>query len=273
MLNGMSLFWSQWQPEYFNRDVVRWLKDDWKITAIRAPMGVENGGYLEDPDRETAKVEAVIEAAIAEGLYVIVDWHAHEPHPDEAAAFFSHIAQKYGAYPNLIYEIYNEPLPHHGWAEVVRPYHMRVAAAIRAIDPDNLIVAGTPSWSQDVDLAAADPLPFANVAYTLHFYAASHRQALRDKAQAALDRGAALFVTEWGASEANGDGMLDAEETRLWWTFMQERGLSALNWSIADKPETASALKPGASDRGGWSEDWLTPSGRLVRDHLRQVAP
>ena len=271
VLRGMSLFWSQWQPQFYNQDVVRWLKDDWNITVIRAAVAVDHDGYLDHPERETAKAEAVIDAAIAEGLYVVVDWHAHEPHPEEAVAFFTRIAEKYGDYPNLIYEIYNEPLPEHGWAEVVRPYHMRVAAAIRAIDPDNLIVAGTPSWSQDVDIAAADPLPFSNLAYTLHFYAATHRQELRDKAQIALDRGAALFVTEWGTSEADGAGAFDPDETRLWWAFMEANGLSSLNWSIADKPETSVALRPGASPHGGWAEPWLTPSGRLVRDHLREM--
>ena len=109
-------------------------------------MAVEHGGYLTNPEAEAAKVEAVIEAATKLGLYVIVDWHAHQPHPKEAADYFGKLAAKYGDRPNLIYETYNEPLQHHGWAEVVRPYHMQVAAAIRAVDPDNLIVAGT-NWT------------------------------------------------------------------------------------------------------------------------------
>lgn len=272
VLRGMSLFWSQWDAKYYNPEVVRWLKTDWNVDVVRVAVAVDNDGYLSAPEREMAKAETVIDAAIQEGLYVIVDWHAHEPHAAEAAAFFERIAKKYGAYPNLIYETYNEPLQHHGWAEVVRPYHMQVAAAIRAVDPDNLIVAGTPSWSQAVDVAAADPLPFSNLAYTLHFYAGTHRQWLRDKAQAALDRGAALFVTEWGTSEANGDGVLDAEETRLWWEFLETRKLSYVNWALTDKAETSAALRPGAAARGGWTDEELSPSGRLVREHTRSRA-
>lgn len=272
VLRGMSLFWSQWDAKYYNPEVVRWLKTDWNVDVVRVAVAVDNDGYLSAPEREMAKAETVIDAAIQEGLYVIVDWHAHEPHADEAAAFFERIARKYGAYPNLIYETYNEPLQHHGWAEVVRPYHMQVAAAIRAVDPDNLIVAGTPSWSQAVDVAAADPLPFSNLAYTLHFYAGTHRQWLRDKAQAALDRGAALFVTEWGTSEANGNGVLDAEETRLWWEFLETRKLSYVNWALTDKAETSAALRPGAAARGGWTDEELSPSGRLVREHIRSRA-
>jgi len=273
VLRGMSLFWSQWGPQFYNAEAVRWLADDWNVTVVRAAMAVHNDGYMTHPEREIARVEAVIDAAIAEGLYVLVDWHAHQPEPDAAGAFFARIAAKYGDRPNLIYETYNEPLDTHGWADVVKPYHLAVIPRIRAIDPDNLIIAGTPRWSQDVDIAAADPLPFSNVAYTLHFYAGSHRQDLRDKAQKALDLGVALFVTEWGTTEATGDGPIDEAETRLWWDFMEARGLSHLNWSVMDKDETSAALAPGASGSGSWTDAMITPSGRLVRDRLREMNP
>jgi endoglucanase len=273
VLRGMSLFWSQWGGQFYNADAVSWLKSDWNVTVVRAAVAVDNDGYLAHPEREMAKLEAVVEAAIAQGLYVIVDWHAHEPHPQAAAAFFARVAQKYGDHPNLIYEVYNEPLNTHGWAEVVKPFHMVVIPAIRAVDPDNLVIAGTPTWSQDVDIAAADPLPFSNLAYTLHFYAGTHRQELRDKALKALELGAALFVTEWGTSEASGNGILDEVETRLWWDFMETHGLSHLNWSVTDKDETSAALRPGASGRGGWADDAISPSGLLVRRMLREMNP
>ena len=270
-LRGMSLFWSQWKPQFYNADAIRWLADDWRVTVVRAAIAVPEGGYLEHPERETAKAEAVIEAAIAQGLYVIVDWHAHEPEPQAASRFFAHIAAKYGDHPNVIYETYNEPLPRHDWAGVVKPYHLAVIPSIRAVDPDNLIVAGTPSWSQDVDVAAADPLPFTNVAYTLHFYAGTHRQDLRDKALLAMQRGAALFVTEWGTTEASGDGPVDEAETRLWWDFMEAHGISHANWALNDKTESSAALVPGTSGRGEWRDSELTASGRLVRDRLREM--
>lgn len=270
VLRGMSLFWSQWMPQYYNADTVRWLRDDWRATVVRAAIAVSDDGYLGHPERETAKAEAVIDAAIEAGVYVIVDWHAHQPEPEAASRFFAHIAGKYGAYPNVIYETYNEPLNTHGWAEVVKPYHMAVIPVIRERDPDNLIVAGTPTWSQDVDIAAADPLPFSNLAYTLHFYAGSHRQELRDKASSAMALGAALFVTEWGTTPANGDGDIDVAETRLWWDFMEANHLSHANWSITDKAEGSAALRPGASGAGGWSDNMLTPSGRLARSMLRE---
>lgn len=273
VLRGMSLFWSQWAPEFYNRGAIRWLRDDWNVNVVRAAIAVHQGGYLTHPEREMRKAEAAIDAAVALGLYVIVDWHAHEPEPEAAAIFFEQIARKYGHLPNLIYETWNEPLREHDWSSVIKPYHMTVIRRIRAIDPDNLIVAGTQTWSQDVDKAAADPLPFSNLAYTLHFYAGTHRQALRDKAEAALARGAALFVTEWGTTDANGDGPVDEAETRLWWDFMENNRLSHLNWSISTKKESSAALLPGASPRGRWRLHQISPSGRLVRDQLRRMNP
>jgi endoglucanase len=270
-LRGMSLFWSQWAPQYYNADAIGWLRDDWDISVVRAAIAVPAGGYLQYPERETAKAEAVIDAAIALGIYVIVDWHSHQPEPEAASRFFEHIAERYGDTPNVIYETWNEPLNTHDWAGVIKPYHEAVIPHIRARDPDNLIIAGTSTWSQDVDIAAANPLAFSNVAYALHFYAGTHRQALRDKAQRALDLGAALMVTEWGTAEANGDGPLDHVEIQRWWDFMEANHISYANWSIVDKTESTAALRPGAAATGGWSDAMLSPSGLLVRARIRSL--
>ncbi len=270
VLRGMSLFWSQWMGKYYNGPLIRWLRDDWNVTVVRAALAVDSGGYLENRETELQKLEAVIDAAILFGVYVIVDWHAHFPYPEAAESFFAYIAEKYGDVPNIIYETWNEPLNTHDWSAVIKPYHERVIPRIREHDPDNIIVVGTQSWSQDVDKAAADPLEFNNVAYSLHFYASTHRQSLRNKASIALANGIALMVTEWGTSEATGDGNLDRAEVDRWISFMEENQLSWCNWSIADKEETSAALVPGARAMGGWTEDELTPSGRLVRSELRE---
>lgn len=269
-LRGMSLFWSQWQPQYYNAHVIDWLARDWKIDVVRAAIAVKGPhGYLQQPQRQLHEAETVIDAAIARGLYVIVDWHAHHPHAAAAVRFFRTIARRYGNTPNVIYETFNEPLPDQPWKTVIRPYHMRVIAAIRAIDPDNLVVAGTRSWSQDVDEAAADPLPFHNIAYTLHFYAGTHKQSLRDKADRAMALGAALFVTEYGTANADGNGPIDDAETQRWWQWLDRHHISYVNWSVGDKRESTAALRPGASPDGHWPQSMLTPSGRMVRAHLR----
>jgi endoglucanase len=272
-LAGNSLFWSQWEGAFWNSACVNWLKQDWKSDIIRAAVGVESGGYLDHPDVELARVEAVIDAAIAADLYVIVDWHDHhaEKHVAQATDFFVKIAKKYGRDPHLIYEIFNEPLKV-SWPAVIKPYAEKVIAAIRAVDSENLIVVGTPNWSQLVDAAADDPIKDNNVAYTLHFYAGTHKQWLRDKADYALGKGIALFVTEWGACNADGGGALDLASTAEWLEFMRSRQLSHCSWAVSAKKETSAIVVPGSAGTGGWTNEQLTPWGRYARTIIREWA-
>ena len=267
---GMSFFWSQWQGKFYNAGVVKQLKDDWKVTIVRAALGITEDGYLGHPERERAKIRRIVDAAVAEDLYVIIDWHDHhaEDHQAEAVDFFATMAREYGDHANVIYEIYNEPL-NVPWSGTIKPYAEAVIAAIREHDPDNLIVVGTPRWSQRVDEAAADPLDDPNVAYTLHFYAGSHGESLRKRARKAMDAGLALMVTEWGTVDANGDGDVDQRSVDAWFRFLREHGLTHLNWSVADKEEGASILRPGASTKGEWTHSDLTESGRFVRGLIR----
>jgi hypothetical protein len=153
-LLGNSLFWSTGKfsaDTFFTADVVAWLKRDWKAQLVRAPLAVDDtkpngqtvaqlGGYLTHPEENTLNVKRVVNAAITEGVYVIIDWHAHKAEDHKAAAitFFQDMARTYGSYNNVIYEIYNEPVDT-SWPEIKR-YAEEVIAAIRAIDPDNLII-------------------------------------------------------------------------------------------------------------------------------------
>ncbi|MFO7447541.1 MAG: cellulase family glycosylhydrolase [Ignavibacteriaceae bacterium] len=272
-LHGMSLFWSQWEEgsKYYNYDCIKWLRDDWKCTVVRAAMGIEMDGYLTNPELEKNKIKTVIEACIDLGIYVIIDWHDHNAHNNinESISFFREMAELYGDKPNVIYEIYNEPLEDTSWVNTIKPYADSVVSNIRSIDPDNLIIVGTPTWSQDVDIAANNPLTFNNITYALHYYAATHKQPYRTKAVTALNRGVALFVSEFGTCESSGAGVLDSNETRTWWNFLDQNKISWCNWSVADKNETASILKPGASPNGGWALSDLTVSGILVRNKIR----
>lgn len=272
-LRGMSLFWSNFIQggKYYNDGVVSWLKSDWSANIIRAAMGVEEqGGFLSNPAVERQKVFTVIEAAIEEGIYVIVDWHSHEAeqYEDEAIAFFSEVAQRYGAYPNVIYELYNEPI-NSNWVRDLVPYHEAVIQEIRKHDPDNLVICGTPFFSQNVDDVIGNEINDVNVAYTLHYYAATHRQFLRDRAQLAIDADLPLFVTEYGTTEASGNGTIDVEEANIWWEFLDDNDISWCNWAISDKRETSAAITPNANTRGGWSDLQITTSGNLVRDELK----
>ncbi len=271
-LRGMSLFWSQWIGKYYNRDAVRWLQKDWGCTLIRAAMAVGSGGYLEHPEQEKQKVIAVVDAAIEAGVYVLIDWHDHnaDQHVKEAKTFFGEMAKRYAKHPNVIYETFNEPLNKQDWSKTLKPYHEAVIAEIRRYDKQNLVICGTGDWSQKVDDAASDSIKAANVAYTLHFYAGTHKKWLRDRAQAALKSGIALMVTKCGTTEASGNGPIDYDETPKWLAFLDANHISWCNWSIADKDESSAALIPGANPEGGWPKTAISPSGQFIRDEIRK---
>lgn len=271
---GNSLFWCNdgWGGEkYYNSNTVSWLRNDWNSAIVRAAMGVEtDGGYLKNKAGNKAKVKAVVDAAIANDMYVIIDWHTHnaESNTNEAIDFFKEMAQTYGNKPNVIYEVYNEPI-NSSWSGDIKPYAEKVIDAIRAIDSDNIIIVGTRFYSAYVNEAADNPINRNNIAYTIHFYAAQHKQDYRDRCQYALNKGIALFATEWGAVNADGDGNVDESETYAWIDFMNRNKISHCNWAINDKKEGASALTLGASGSGNWSNSNLTWSGSVVRNIMK----
>ncbi len=272
-LRGMSLFWSQWMGQFYTKEAVTWLKDDWQATVVRAAIGVDEGtdGYIYKPEIEKEKVFKVIDGAIESGVYVIVDWHSHhaEDYLAEAKVFFAEVAQKYGDKPNIIYEIYNEPLDV-SWDNVLKPYHEAVLSEIRKYDSDNIVICGTRTWSQRVDEVIGNTINDENIAYTLHYYSSTHKQELRNIAKQAIDADIALFVTEFGVTEASGNGTINTAEAILWWNFLDQHKISWCNWSIADKEEASAALLPGASGAGGWNENQLTTSGTMVRDEMKE---
>lgn len=274
-LQGMSLFWSQWEPKYYTKETLQWLQEDWCINVIRAAMAIESNGYLKYPEREEEKIRTVVEAAIDLDLYVIIDWHDHhaEQHQAEAIDFFARMAQDYGQYPNVIYEIFNEPIEQ-DWDTVIKPYSEAVVDTIRAIDPDNIIICGSSNWSQDLHKVADNPIVgYDNIAYTLHYYAGTHGAWLRDRADDAIAAGIPVFVTEYGTVDADGDGAINKGQSFAWWDWMEENSISHCNWSVSDKNEGASIVFESASADGNWDELDLRPSGTFVREYLISHCP
>lgn len=286
-LVGMSMYWSIWGGEkYYNPDVVAWLAKDWRSSVVRAAIAIEpTGGYLTNPDVQIARARTIIDAAIANGIYVIVDYHAHDAnqHIPQAKTFFETLSRAYGNTPNLIWEIWNEPNSRGGtgaggadsWADI-KAYANEIIPVIRK-HSKNIIVVGTPTWSQGVDAAAASPLADPNTAYTLHFYARSHKQWLRDRADAALAKGIALFITEWGTSHADGGSAtnrgIDTVESAIWWKWAADRKIGMANWSLVNFTESSAALAGGASTKGGWSTNDLSASGAWVRRQIQAANP
>ncbi len=276
-LKGVSSMWLNWETDGYaeSLDGLKWLRNNWKLSVIRAAMGVEPAGaYLTDPDKAEAQVVKIVDNAIAAGVYVLIDWHAHEAIKVQAQsiAFFTKMATKYKGVPNVLYETFNEPLAV-DWAKDLKPYHEAVVAAIHAVDPEAVIVLGTPTWSQDVDKAAQDPVAGKNLMYTLHFYACDHGEGLIGKAKYAISRGVALFVTEWGATDADGgkDGLVCQEKAQDWMYFLNPAGVSWAAWKFDNcTPDSTCFLTPNAPLTGGWTSQYLRGEGLFLRARMQE---
>lgn len=277
-LKGVSSMWLNWEEDGYaeNLEGLKWLRNNWNLSLIRASMGISPmGAYLTDPDKAEAQVTQIVDNAIAAGVYVLIDWHEEKAPDHQAAAvdFFSRMASKYAGVPNVIYEPFNEPTGL-TWAQI-KPYHEAVVAAIRAADPDNepVVVLGTPNWSQDVDIAAKDMLVGNNLMYTLHFYSCTHGQYLISKAQLAQLRGAPLFVTEWGATDADGgrDGLVCLEPAQEWMDFLKQAGISWAGWKFDNcLPDSTCFLTPDAPVNGGWTSEYLQGEGLFLRARMQE---
>ena len=270
VLRGISFGWHNWWPRFYNEGAVKELATAFNCSVVRAAMGIEpRNGYRQNPGFAEEKIKAVVEAAIANNIYVIIDWHSHNIQTKEAVAFFEKMAKAYGQFPHVIYEVFNEP-DKETWPEV-KAYSIEVIKAIRKHDPDNIILVGSPQWDQAVELPAADPIEgFSNLMYTMHFYAGTHKQWLRDKTDKAMAKGLPIFVSECAGMEASGNGPIDTVEWRKYVEWMEARKISWVAWSLSDKNETCSMLLPQASATGPWPDAVLKPWAKMVKAELNK---
>lgn len=271
VLRGLSFGWHSLWPRFYNEKAVSWLKKDFNCNIVRAAMGVELGdlSYINNPQFAKEKVEAVVNGAIKSDIYVIIDWHSHNVNLKEAKQFFAEMSKKYAKYPNIIYEVFNEP-DHETWWEV-KNYSEEIIRVIRENDPNNIILVGCPHWDQDIDLPAEDPIMgYTNIMYTMHFYAATHGKELRDRTDAAIKRGLPVFVSESAGMEASGDGPLDYKAWQEYIDWMEAKKISWITWSVSDKDETCSILKKSANSEGKWKDEDLKESGIKIREYLRK---
>ncbi len=276
-LRGVSTHGIQWFPKFANKEVFRYLRDEWNINTIRLAMySGESEGYTSSTKAGIEQtVQNAVDYCIELDMYVIIDWHvladqSPQVRKADALRFFEYMSEKYADYPNVIYEICNEPNGYASWSGDVKPYAEEVIPVIRNNDPDSVIIVGTTTWSQDIDKALADPLKYDNIMYALHYYATTHTDWLRDRVKDCYSKGLPIFVSEFGNCDASGNGANNLTEARKWLELLDSLNISYMNWSLCDKSESASLLAPGASATGGWTDNDLTENGRFMRDWFKE---
>lgn len=280
-LRGMSTHGLQWYGwnNCLTEASLDALAYDWEADILRISLYVQEGGYESDPIGFTTQVKTLIDEATDRGLYALIDWHQLSPgdpnaNLNNAVTFFTEIANAYKNHTNIIYDVANEP-NNVSWADI-RSYGVEIIPVIQAIDNDAIVLIGTHGWAslgisdgrtaQDI---VDDPLPYDNIMYTFHFYAASHGQAYRDNLIWAADR-LPIFVTEWGSQAHTGDGDNNFVSTQAYLDILDEKKISWTNWNFSDDHRTGAVWKENTcvSD-GPWTTDNLKEAGLWVRDKMK----
>lgn len=277
-LRGMSTHGLTWFPEFVNESAFKTLRDDWNTNVVRLAMYVDEWGngqcYMGNRSGSLELLEKGVDICVKLDMYVIIDWHVLNPgdpskYTNEAKSFFETVSKRYAKYPNVIYEICNEPNGGASWSGNIKPYAEKIIPVIRKNAPNSVIIVGTPTWSQEIDKPLSDPLNYKNVMYAFHFYAATHA-GLRSNVENCVAQGLPVFVSEFGTCDASGGGANDFNETQKWLSYFDKQGISYCNWSICNKDETCSVLRPGTSANGNWSESDLTENGKWMRNWFRK---
>lgn len=280
-LRGVSTHGLSWYPQYVNDKCFAQLHDKWGANVVRLAMYTEEyNGYCSGDAKNRSDLKKLIKKGVKlakkHKMYVIVDWHIlsdgnPNSHKKEAKAFFREMSREFKGYNNVIYEICNEPNNGTSWKEI-KSYARSVISTIRKNDKKAVIVIGTPTWSQDVDQAAADPIKGDNIMYALHFYAATHKADLRNKMTAAINKGLPVFVTEYGICDASGNGAIDKKEADRWIQTMDEYGVSYIAWNLSNKQESSSIIKSSCPKVSGFKKSELSDEGRWLYHLLRKKA-
>ena len=277
-VKGMSLFWSSGADSstvFYSEKAVNAMVKQMNIEVIRFAMGVtqekfqdQGRGYLSSAQGETLQkgyLKNVVNAAIDNDIYVIIDWHIESANGNtsEAVKFFEYAAQEYGSYNNVIFEVWNEPVG--ADMGTVASHANSVIAAIRK-HSDNLVLVGSPEWSSHPEQCAQAGIQDSkkNFGCTLHFYAATHQTGnggYNDRAAQAMSSGVPVFATEWGTVSADGNGSPNQSASQAWINWMNQNNVSWANWSASAIKEQSAAFQNLAIDNGLT----FTTSGNMVK--------
>lgn len=147
----MSSHGLPWYGQFASADAIRNVTV-WGANLFRVAMYTEEGGYLSNPERTREKVIAAVDTAIANDMYVILDWHIlsdRNPmsHAKEAAAFFADMSERYRDCPAALYEICNETSGNVTCGRDIKPYAEKITGVIREHSPRAVILIGSGTWS------------------------------------------------------------------------------------------------------------------------------
>ena len=286
---GPSLYWSDGTgAPFYKQEVVDWFVENMQIGVIRAAMGIRyygdnnqtvnkpNGvfGYYFDAPTQKNLIRAVIDAAILNDIYVIVDWHSHNAHDETslATAFFRDMAREYPGVPNIIWEVYNEPV--NASTAQVTSHANSIITALRNEGNNNLVLIGSPSYSKNPRSQASNfgnSAASKNAAFTFHFYSDDAHKLSGDigtSAKGARTDGYAVFGSEWGISQSNGNGTPNTSNSNEWTTWMDDNKVSNCMWNASALDESSSMFTTGTSTSNISTSRLTSGSGNYFQTYM-----
>ena len=202
--------------------------NSWKANTVRIPLNeaswlgyscTDTSGVVHNPDPGSnykSAVQTQVQQATAAGLYVILDLHWTAPgtacpmlqsqmaDSDHSIAFWTSIANTFKSYPNVLFELFNEPFLNFdfsgdpwaymmkgtggsfsgypatsgsgNWQDVKKPWtiasYQAMLNAVRATGATNVVLVGTMQYSQDLSgwLANVPVDPLKQMAAAWHPY-------------------------------------------------------------------------------------------------------
>ena len=270
-LKGVSSHGLQWFGDLVNESNLDILKNNWNSNVFRLAMYTVEGGYINNKSILDV-LEKKIQMVIDRDMYVIIDWHIlQDGNPNtylsQSKEFFSYMSKKYGNVPNVIFEICNEPNGNVNWNNDIKPYAEQVISVIRNNSSNAVVLVGTGTWSQDILDPVNNRLSDSNVMYDVHFYAGTHTDWLRNKVNEAYSKGLPIFISEWGTSDASGNGGVYLTESQKWIDYLESKNISYVNWSLTNKSESSALM---VSYCQTLTDNCLTESGKFVKKVIMQ---
>jgi endoglucanase len=223
-------------------------------------------------------LQPAVDYATSKNLYAIVDYHQIDnvttgTSSADAVTFWTTVAPVFAGYSNVVYEAFNEPIDSTGnagitaagaWTSAFTTAAQSWISAIRAGAPNNVIIVGSPSWSQYPDGALTAGLTGGNLVFTAHAYPSNWPGTGFQSRVAKAAMGEPVAMTEWGYSI----GTMTPNDT---WaqnlqTFVNSGGESWTAW-VADpywgppmftRPTTSTFNSfNGLNDFGTFVQNWL----------------
>jgi endoglucanase len=245
----------------------------WYAHVIRLPVYPDaidgQPGWKANPEAYFAKhLDPAVQRCIIKQIYCIIDWHYikdyNSSEVDTATrAFWSYVAPKYASTPNVIFELYNEPIYPDSWSTwktTAQPW----VDLIRAAAPKNLILIGGPRWSQNVAEAATSPFTGSNLMYVAHLYPEQGGQSVWEAWFGKSSNTVPYFITEWGWQQG---GNAPTNGTKSGYgvpfsAYLDSKGVSWTAWVFDDywQPvmfDTSWKLLGGEAYMGEFIKDFL----------------